>query len=88
MPLFRQIANVLKADGYLFTVFTPAAASALMSDRSADDFIELALDTTETYPPGHRPRQPQPRPPRDESETPLGDGGRVRDSPKRTCSRS
>ena len=51
VPLFRQVANALKADGYAFTVFTPSDSVRLMSDRSADDYIELTLDTTEN-PPG------------------------------------
>lgn len=46
IPLFRQVANVLKASGYAFTVFTPSGAVRLASDRSAEDFIELTLDTT------------------------------------------
>lgn len=45
VPLFRQIANVLKTEGYLFTVFTPAGSVRLMSDKSAEDFIEVSLDT-------------------------------------------
>jgi len=40
----RQLANALKADGYAFTVFTPSDSVRLMSDRAADDFIELSLD--------------------------------------------
>ena len=44
VPLFRQIANALKADGYAFTVFTPADSVRLMSDRATDDFIDLSLD--------------------------------------------
>ncbi len=50
MPLFRQVANILKAERYAFSVFTPTGGVRLMSDRSADDFIELSLDTT-----GERP---------------------------------
>jgi hypothetical protein len=50
MPLFRQVANVLKASGYPFTVFTPSGSVRLMSDRSAEDFIELSLDTSGTEP--------------------------------------
>jgi len=45
MPLFKQIANVLKIENYPFTVFTPSGSVRLMSDRSAQDFIELSLDT-------------------------------------------
>src|SRR5215207_7300869 len=50
VPLFRQIAAVLKAEGRMFTVFTPSGSVRLMSDRSADDYIELSLDTTQTNP--------------------------------------
>src|SRR5262245_2709985 len=46
VPLMRQIASVLKAESYLFTVFTPSASVRLMSDKSADDFIEITLDTS------------------------------------------
>ncbi len=46
VPLFRQVANVLKASGYPFTVFTPSGGVRLMSDRSAEDYIELSLDTS------------------------------------------
>ena len=45
VPLFRQVAGALKADGYAFTVFTPSGSVRLMSDRTAEDFIELSLDT-------------------------------------------
>jgi hypothetical protein len=44
VPMMRQIAGALKADGYPFTVFTPSGAVRLMSDRRAEDFIEVALD--------------------------------------------
>ncbi|OLC47548.1 MAG: hypothetical protein AUH43_11560 [Acidobacteria bacterium 13_1_40CM_65_14] len=50
VPLFKQIANVLKIENYPFTVFTPAGNVRLMSDRSADDYIELALDTSDAEP--------------------------------------
>ena len=45
VPLFRQVANALRADGYPFTVFTPAGSVRLMSDRAAEDYIEISLDT-------------------------------------------
>jgi len=45
VPLFKQIANVLKTEGYPFTVFTPSGGVRLMSDRSTADFVELTLDT-------------------------------------------
>jgi hypothetical protein len=46
VPLVRQVANVLKAAGYQFTVFTPGGAVRLASDRNAEDFVELSLDTS------------------------------------------
>jgi hypothetical protein len=50
VPLFKQIANVLKIEGYPFTVFTPSGAVRLMSDRSADDYLEITLDTSSDAP--------------------------------------
>jgi hypothetical protein len=49
-PLFRQIADSLKAGAFQFSVFTPSGSVRLMSDRSQEDFIELSLDTN-----GERP---------------------------------
>jgi hypothetical protein len=46
IPLFRQVANVLRAEGYQFTVFTPGGSVRLMSDRTAEDYVEISLDTT------------------------------------------
>lgn len=46
VPLFRQVANVLRADGYLFNLFTPSGGVGLRSDRRAEDYIELRLDTS------------------------------------------
>jgi hypothetical protein len=73
VPLFRQVANVLRADGYLFTVFTPAGSVRLMSDRHAEDFIELMLDTTGERPMvvGHVSRSRRRRV--DETDRDLGD---------------
>ncbi len=45
VPLLRQIANVLRTEGYLFTVYTPSGSVRLASDKSAEDFIEISLDT-------------------------------------------
>jgi hypothetical protein len=50
IPLFRQVANALKTDGYIFTVFTPTGSVRLMSDRAAEDYIELTLDVAENPP--------------------------------------
>lgn len=50
VPLVRQVANALRADGYLFTVFTPSGSVRLMSDRTAEDYIEISLDTADDPP--------------------------------------
>ena len=50
VPLFRQVANILRSDGYLFSVSTPSGSVRLMSDRAAEDFIELFLDTLDVRP--------------------------------------
>ena len=46
MPIVRQVANVLRAQGYPFEVFTPAGGVRLSSERGTGDYIELGLDTT------------------------------------------
>jgi hypothetical protein len=46
IPLFRQVANVLRADRRLFSVFTPSGSVRLMSDRRSEDFVELVLDAS------------------------------------------
>jgi hypothetical protein len=50
VPMFRQVANVLRAEGYSYSVFTPSGSVRLMSDRTAEDFIELTLDTSGSEP--------------------------------------
>jgi hypothetical protein len=50
VPMFRQVAGALKAEGYHFTVFTPGGGVRLMSDKNSEDFIELSLDTTGEQP--------------------------------------
>lgn len=49
-PVTRQVANALKVEGYAFTVFTPGDGLRLASDRTRDDYIEFALDTTSEPP--------------------------------------
>jgi hypothetical protein len=44
VPLFRQAATVLRAEGHPFSVNTPAGSVRLASDHGAEDFIELELD--------------------------------------------
>jgi hypothetical protein len=51
IPLFRQVAGSLKASAYHFTVFTPGGSVRLMSDKAAEDYIEVSLDTS-----GERPQ--------------------------------
>lgn len=50
VPLFHTVASALVAEGHQFKVFTPANSVRLASQRSNEDFIELALDT-ESNPP-------------------------------------
>ena len=50
IPIFRQVANVLRAQNHMFSVFTPGGSVRLMSDRAGEDYIEIVLDTS-----GERP---------------------------------
>jgi hypothetical protein len=50
IPLFKQVAGSLKASSYNFTVFTPSGSVRLMSDKTAEEYIEVSLDTS-----GERP---------------------------------
>ena len=78
VPLFRQVANVLRAQGYLFTVFTPGGSVRLMSDRAAENYVEIVLDTSGSRPAviGHASRVRGRR--ITESERPL-DAASIRD---------
>lgn len=46
VPLMRQVAGVLKASGYPFSLHTPSGGVRLASERNAEDFVELSLDTS------------------------------------------
>ena len=46
VPLFRQVANVLKAQGFPFVVFTPSGSVRLASEKAGEDYIELYLDAS------------------------------------------
>ena len=46
-PIVRQFAIVMKAEGFPFTVATPADALRLESGRTREDFIEIALDPSD-----------------------------------------
>jgi len=50
VPLMRQASDVLRAEKHELTVQTPGGSVRLVSDRSAQDFIELELDTTGATP--------------------------------------
>jgi hypothetical protein len=50
VPLFRQVAGALKAQSYAFQVFTPGGSVRLMSERAAEDYIEVVLDTSGPQP--------------------------------------
>ena len=72
IPVFKQVSSVLRAEGLLFTVFTPGGSVRLMSDRSTEDYIELVLDTSGDEPvvSGHTGRSRGRRVV--ESERPIG----------------
>ena len=44
LPVFRQVAAALKAEGHVFQVVSPAGTIRLVSDRDKDDYLELFLD--------------------------------------------
>lgn len=45
-PVLRQFASVLKSEGFLFRLSTPAGAVRLVSESRHEDFIDLAVDAT------------------------------------------
>ena len=49
-PVVHQFANVLSAEGHQFDVGTPADSVRLTSAKAKEDYIEIALDTTEDPP--------------------------------------
>jgi hypothetical protein len=49
-PVTKQLANVLKAEGHAFTVFTPGDGLRLALDRSRDDYVEFTLDASGDVP--------------------------------------
>jgi hypothetical protein len=44
VPVFRQVENVLRVEGYSFKLFTPGGSVRLEWERAADNYIELAYD--------------------------------------------
>jgi hypothetical protein len=43
-PVFKQFAQALTAEGYPFSVNSPAGQLRLVSERSRNDYIEMELD--------------------------------------------
>jgi hypothetical protein len=72
VPVFKQVSNVLRSEGFMFTVFTPGGSVRLMSDRSSEDYVELSLDSSGDVPvvSGHTSRSRGRRV--IESEKPIG----------------
>jgi hypothetical protein len=50
IPVVQQFASVLSGEGHHFSVATPAGAVRLSAAGSAEDYIEIALDTSEDPP--------------------------------------
>jgi hypothetical protein len=50
VPVLRQTQAVLKAEGHSFTVHAPAGGARIVSDNSAETFLEFVLDQS-----GERP---------------------------------
>jgi hypothetical protein len=50
VPAFHLVATALVGEGHRFKVFTPAGSVRLASERSADDFLELTLDSERDSP--------------------------------------
>jgi len=44
VPLLRQAQDILKAEGELFTVHTPADGAKLVADASPETFVEFVLN--------------------------------------------
>ena len=73
-PLFRTVAQALKAEGYGFTLSPPTGGVRLTADRPGDDFVEIDLDATR-YPPMVIGRVQYARGRRTmAAEEPIGDG--------------
>jgi len=45
VPAFHSVASALSGEGHRFKVLTPGGSVRLSLERSAEEFIELALDT-------------------------------------------
>ena len=50
VPVVQQMASALSGEGHHFNVATPAGSVRLTSAKSPEDYIEIALDTSEDPP--------------------------------------
>jgi len=50
VPACHTVVNALTGEGHRFNVITPGRAVRLSPERSAEDFIELSLDTGREMP--------------------------------------
>ena len=50
VPAVQTLASALVAEGHRFKVLTPAGSVRLALERSAEEFVELALDTERDEP--------------------------------------
>lgn len=50
VPAFHTVVNALTGEGHRFNVITPGRAVGMSPERSAEDFIELSLDTERDTP--------------------------------------
>jgi hypothetical protein len=50
VPVVQQIASALSGEGLQFSVATPAGSVRLTAANSPEDYIEIALDTSEDPP--------------------------------------
>lgn len=47
-PLCREFTSALRGEGYQFRLQTPQGVARISSERSPDDFLELAFDSRRT----------------------------------------
>jgi hypothetical protein len=50
VPAFHTVVNALTGEGHRFKVITPGRAVRMSPERTAEDFIELSLDTDRDLP--------------------------------------
>ena len=50
VPAFHTVVNALTGEGHRFKVITPGRAVRMSPERTAEDFIELSLDTERDMP--------------------------------------